>query len=57
MKVTKLVNHYGNFIATTDVDGDYDKRGLPDPLVLAFYFTAHNNLIVQLIILRNRSDI
>jgi hypothetical protein len=57
MKVTKLVNHYGNFIATADVDGDYDKRGLPDPLVLAFYFTAHNNLIVQLIILRNRSDI
>jgi hypothetical protein len=52
-----LVNHYGNFIATADVDGNYDKRGLPDPLVLAFYFTAHNNLIVQLIILRNRSDI
>ncbi len=23
----------------------------------AFYFTVHNNLIVQLIILRNRSDI
>jgi hypothetical protein len=57
MKVRNLLNHYGSFIATADVDGDYDKRGLPDPLVLAFYFTAHNNLIVQLIILRNRSDI
>jgi hypothetical protein len=57
VKVTKLANHYGNFIATADVDGNYDKRGLPDPPVLAFYFTAHNNLIVQLIILRNRSDI
>src|SRR5260370_23592361 len=57
MKVTKLVKHYGNFIATADVDGNYDKSGLPDPLVLAFYFIAHNNLIVQLIILRNRSDI
>ena len=57
MKVTKLVNHYGNFIVTADVDGGFDKRGLPDPLVLAFYFTPHNDLIVQLIILRNRYDI
>jgi hypothetical protein len=37
--------------------GNYDKRGLPDPLVLAFYFTAQSDLIVQLIILRNRFDI
>jgi hypothetical protein len=54
MKVAKLIHHYGNFIATADV---IDKRGLPDPLVLAFYFTPHNNLIVQQIILRNRCDI
>ena len=39
MNVTKVINHYGNFIATANVDGNYDKRGLPDPLVLAFYFT------------------
>jgi hypothetical protein len=39
MKVTKLIHHYGNFIATADVDGVFDKCGLPDPLVLAFYFT------------------
>ena len=57
MNVTKVINHYGNFIVTADVDGNYDKRGLPDPLVLAFYFTAQSDLIVQLIILRNRSDI
>jgi hypothetical protein len=35
------------------VDGDYDKRGLPDPLVLAFYFSVHREKVVQLIILRN----
>jgi hypothetical protein len=29
----------------------------PDPLVLAFYFIPQNDLIVQLIILRNRYDI
>jgi ketosteroid isomerase-like protein len=55
--VTKVVRHYDNVIITADIDGEFDKRGLPDPLVLAFYFTPHNDLIVQLIILRNRRDI
>jgi hypothetical protein len=55
--VTKIVRHYGNFIVTADVDGNFDKRGLPDPLVLAFYFTPHNDVIIELIILRNRRDI
>ncbi|WMT74523.1 nuclear transport factor 2 family protein [Bradyrhizobium sp. Ash2021] len=57
MNVTKVINNYENFIVTANVDGDYDKRGLPDPLVLAFYFTLQSELIVQLIILRNRFDI
>ena len=35
--VTKVVSHYGNFIVTANVNGNFDKRGLPDPLVLAFY--------------------
>ncbi|MET4255105.1 hypothetical protein ABIC09_000027 [Bradyrhizobium sp. S3.12.5] len=57
IKATKVVNHYGNCIVTADVDGNFDKRGLPDPYVLAFYFAAHGNHLVQLIILRNRYDI
>jgi hypothetical protein len=57
MNVTEVINHHGNFIVTANVDGDYDKRGLPDPLVLAFYFGVQSDLIVQLIILRNRFDI
>ena len=57
MNVTEVINHYGNFIVTANVDGDYDKRGLPDPLVVAFYYTTQSDLIVQLIILRNRRDI
>jgi len=57
MNVTKVINHYNNFIVTANVDGNFDKRGLPDPLVLAFYFAAQSDLIVQLIILRNRYDI
>src|SRR5260370_11724297 len=55
--VTKVVKHYESFIVTADVDGNFDKRGLPDPLVLAFYFEPHNDLIIQLIIFRNRHDI
>jgi ketosteroid isomerase-like protein len=55
--VTKVVKHYDNFIVTADIDGNFDKRGLPDPLVLAFYFMPHDDLIIQLIILRNRRDI
>ena len=57
MDVVQVIEHYGNFIVTANVDGNYDKRGLPDPLVLAFYFTPHRDHIVQLIILRNRHDI
>ncbi len=53
IKVTKVVNHHGNCIVTADVDGNFDKRGLPDPLVLALYFTTHSTHLVQLIILRN----
>jgi hypothetical protein len=57
MNVTEVIKHYGNFIVTANVDGNFNKLGLPDPLVLAFYFTAQSDLIVQLIILRNRFDI
>jgi hypothetical protein len=57
MNVTEAIEHYGNFIVTANVDGSFDKRGLPEPLVLAFYFTLHVDQIVQLIILRNRFDI
>ena len=57
MKVIRVIEHHGHFIVTANIDGNFDKRGLPDPLVLAFYFSAHSDRIVQLIILRNRSDI
>jgi hypothetical protein len=46
MNVTKVINHYDNFIVTADVDGNYDKRSLPDPLALAFYCTPQSDSIV-----------
>jgi hypothetical protein len=57
MQVVKMVEHYGHFIVTANIDGNYDKRGLPDPLALAFYFSACGDRIVQLIILRNQCDV
>ena len=57
MHVTAVVQHYSNVIVTANIDGKFDKRGLPNPLVLALYFTPHDDKIVQLIILRNRYDV
>jgi hypothetical protein len=57
INVVGVIEHYGNIIVTANIDGDFDKRGLPEPLVLAFYFTPHDDEIVQLIILRNRFDV
>jgi hypothetical protein len=51
--VTKVVQRYTDAVVTAHVDGSYDKRGLPNPLVLTFYFSLSAEKIVQLIILRN----
>jgi hypothetical protein len=53
--VVKSIRHYGQVIVTAHVGGDFDKRGLPNPLVVAFYFSVPGDKIVQLIILRNQS--
>ena len=57
MFVSEVVEHHGHVIVTAAIDGDFDKRGLPEPLVLAFYFSAAAGEIVQLIILRNFAGI
>ncbi len=57
LAVVKTVEHYGHCIVTAYVDGLFDKRGLPDPLVHVFYFSSVGGKIVQLIILRNQSSI
>lgn len=45
----------GNTVAVTaNIDGDFDKTGLPAPLVLTFYFSVNGERIVQLIIVHNK---
>jgi hypothetical protein len=46
--------HHGDFIASAAVDGEYDKTGLPDPLILTFYFSLAEDRISRLIISGNK---
>jgi hypothetical protein len=57
LDVTDVIEHYGNFVVTAKVDGNFDKRGLPNPFVLALYFTVKENRIVQLMILPSGADV
>lgn len=52
MRVTASVPHYDGCIVTVHLDGNFDKRGLPDPLTLVLYFSVAGGRIVRLILLR-----
>jgi hypothetical protein len=54
MHVVRTIEHHGHVIITANINGDFDRRGLPDPLLLTFYFSASRDKIVLLIILRNQ---
>lgn len=43
-----LMNGDGKTIVTLRVDGNFDKTGLPDPLLLDFHFTLDTNKISAL---------
>ena len=51
MDVIDARKHYATVILSARVDGDFDKLGLPDPLVLHFYFTTRRGKLIQLTIL------
>lgn len=53
-KFVDVKEHYGDYIVSAEVDGEYDKTGLRDTLVLTFYFTLAGDLISRLIILSNK---
>ena len=53
MDVTATSAHYGDVAVDAVMDGDYDKTGLPRPLVLTHYFTVRDDRIARLIIIRN----
>jgi ketosteroid isomerase-like protein len=53
MDVTSVIGHRGDVAVNAVMDGEYEKAGLPDPLVLTHYFTIRDDRIVRLIIIRN----
>ncbi|MGK6310722.1 nuclear transport factor 2 family protein [Variovorax sp. DT-64] len=55
MQVVKVVEHFGEVILTANVDGEFDKTGLPGVLTLTFHFSVYADRIVRLIILNNRA--
>jgi hypothetical protein len=55
MKVVD-VRLLGDHVALkAEVDGDFDKKGLPSPLVLAFYFSVSAGRISALVIVNNKT--
>src|SRR5271165_5349119 len=39
MEVREVIEHYGDTIVRAQYDGDYDKTGLPEVLILTNYFS------------------
>ncbi|WP_394834954.1 nuclear transport factor 2 family protein [Pendulispora rubella] len=56
MNVAKVVRNHDHTVVAANVDGSFDKRGLPDPLVVTFYFSCQGDRLAQLLILRNEPD-
>jgi hypothetical protein len=55
MDVERALDRHGDITVHARVDGTYDKTGLPDPLILSFYFSLRDGRINQLIILHNKT--
>ncbi len=53
LDVTEVVSHYGDTFVRACYDGEYDKTGLPDELIMTNYFTVRDGTIVTLMVIRN----
>lgn len=54
MQVTDATCRGSAVALTANLGGNFDKTGLPDPLVLTFYFSVSAERIVQLVIVHNK---
>jgi hypothetical protein len=53
--VTKVKEHYGDFVVDALVDEEFDEANPPYLVTLTHYFTVSGDKIVSLIIIRNTS--
>jgi SnoaL-like domain len=54
MAVTEVVEHDGLIVVRARYDGDYDKTGLPDELILTNYFAVTDDRISALFVIHNQ---
>jgi len=54
MDVTDALVRKHNVIVRAKIDGEYDKTGLPDPLILTYHFSLADGEVAQLIITLNK---
>lgn len=54
VKSDEVREHYGDFIITFLIDGNYDKSKAPDPTFLDFFFKVNDNKVTTLIITKNK---
>src|ERR1700680_5028884 len=54
MDVVEVIEQHGDIIVRAEIDGEFDKTGLPNPLVPTSYFSIDNGTICQLIITNNK---
>ena len=57
MEVQRAWDRHGDVTVHAKLDGTYDKTGLPDPLILSFYFSLRGDQITQLIIIHNKTEV
>jgi hypothetical protein len=55
LDVTEIIDHHGDTYVRLCYDGDYDKAGLPDPLIMTNYFSVRDDKIVRLDVIRDRA--
>ncbi|MDR1074991.1 MAG: nuclear transport factor 2 family protein [Xanthomonadaceae bacterium] len=56
VELVSAYEHHGTYIVRLKNDGDFDKTGLPDPIILTNYFKLSNNKIVELIVILNMTS-
>jgi hypothetical protein len=53
IEVVEVLSHRGLTVVRGRYDGDFDRTGLPDELILTNYFTVSDGKIDSLIVIRN----
>ena len=52
--VREVLDHHGDTVVRGAYDGEYDKTNLPAEIILSNYFSVRDDLIVSLVVIRNR---